>query len=961
MKNKKTKKIIVFIISAILILIALNVDFFANYMWFKSTGYVGVFLKKYVVQGLMFILSFVFFCALFNFIGKDIYNKIKSVTKENLNKKNLELTRMLNILVSLVLSLYLSVVFSGKWSSLLMFINSKDFGIDDPIFNNDISFYFFDYVFIYEMLYFIILAIFVTGINIIVNSIFILSKIKLDEIEYETKKSSILYKMFDKQNVNINTTEANNIKEFKNKVYIFNDVNYKYRFLFSLAGIIIGLLVFLSRYHILFSEAGVVYGAGYVDVYVYKFLSTVMGIVIVVLSIIIPIIYTKIKKKHFIIFALIIFVSPLVGLITGGIIQRLVVAPDEIVKEGEYINHNIEFTNYGYDLQDIVVEDYPISENLDSNIIENNSQTIDNIMINHYLTTNEVYNQKQGIRFYYNFYDVDLDRYVVDGDYTQIFISPRELDTMLLNEEAKTFLNTRFKYTHGYGAVMSPVNDVSNEGLPTMYIENIPPVTEYPELQINRPEIYYGEHAGDWVIVNSKVKEFDYPSGNTNVENNYEGTGGVKLNFINKVIYSIYNKSLQLFLSNNVTPDSKILMHRNIIDRVSTIMPYLDYDHDPYIVMEDGRLFWIIDAYVKSDKLPYSKPYSQFNYIRNSVKVVIDAYNGDVNFYVIDEKDPVIQTYMSIFDNAFSSFDEMPKSLKKHIRYPEDLLDIQSEVYSTYHMHDTTVFYNKEDQWSIATEKFASDVIEANASYFIMSLPNHETNQQEFVATIPYTPLGKNNMTSILLVRNDGENYGEIINYRFQKGKNIYGPMQIENKIDADDDISKEITFWNQQGSKVIRGKMMILPINNSLLYIEPLYLKAATNNSLPEVKRIIVAYNEEVVMEKTLSDAIYKLFGELTDDPNSEDNYENNTSSNSSVEELINKAVQAYDSSIDALNNSNWTEYGNYQNELSDLLRQLDNIISTNDENNDTQGNNSTLEDNNTLENGSEQEITNE
>ncbi|MBR4074518.1 MAG: UPF0182 family protein, partial [Firmicutes bacterium] len=528
---------------------------------------------------------------------------------------------------------------------------------------------------------------------------------------------------------------------------------------------------------------------------------------------------------------------------------------------------------------------------------------------------------------------------MVNGEYTQTFLSAREIDeAKMINDQ---WLNKHLKYTHGYGITLSRVDKVTASGQPDMLIESIPPVSEVAEIQVDRPEIYFGELTHNYVIVNTDEQEFDYPSGENNVYTEYEGDAGIHLNLLNRVLFAIREGNLELLVSTNIDSDSRIIINRNIVDRVSKIAPFLSYDADPYIVTVDGKLYWIMDAYTHSSYYPYSEPYSAEtydNYIRNSVKVVVDAYNGDVNFYVTDEEDPIIQTLVKIYPSLFQKFDDMPDGLKEHTRYPNALFNIQANVYKKYHMNDVKVFYQSEDLWAIANEVYGTEKMPITPSYFVMKLPGEE--HVEFINSVPYTPNGKDNMTGLLVARNDGDHYGEMILYRLPKDRIIYGPSQIEAQVNQNTTISSEFTLWSNSGSSYSRGIMFVIPIEDSLMYVEPVYLEAA-NGSLPEVKRVIVVYGDKIAYKSNLADALDTLFGDGAGDPLKTDRPAAEGSEMSggeggdvvvvpddiggfTLEELAAKANQAYEDAINAQQRGDWASYGEYLDQLSKYLNQM-------------------------------------
>ncbi len=470
---------------------------------------------------------------------------------------------------------------------------------------------------------------------------------------------------------------------------------------------------------------------------------------------------------------------------------------------------------------------------------------------------------------------------------------------------------------------------VTASGQPDIIVKNIPPESEAKDTDITRPEIYFGELTNDYVIVNTDEQEFDYPNGNENSYSTYKGKAGIKLNLLNRILFSVREGSMKLLVSSNVNSDSRIIINRNIKDRVEKLMPYLSYEKDPYMTVVNGKLYWIVDAYTTSSYYPYSEPYSgevgSTNYIRNSVKVVVDAYNGDTTFYVVDRDDPVARTYQKIYPTLFKDVKEMPEGIRKHIRYPNSLLKIQAGVYTKYHMDQVKVFYQDEDLWDIAHQIYGTEEKEMDPSYFIFELPDEK--KAEFINMIPFTPKSKQNMTAIMMARNDGNRYGQLLVYKFPKNKTVYGPMQIEAQIDQNTEISKEFSLWNSSGSKYRRGDLFVIPINNSIMYVEPVYLEAS-NQAIPEMKRVIVAYGDKIAYESTLEDALADLFGEDENGGQSQSasaSSGKNNSGKSNTKELIQKANEAYENAVNAQKSGNWKKYGDYLDELEKYLNQLE------------------------------------
>jgi uncharacterized membrane protein (UPF0182 family) len=538
------------------------------------------------------------------------------------------------------------------------------------------------------------------------------------------------------------------------------------------------------------------------------------------------------------------------------------------------------------------------------------------------------YSQLQEIRLYYAFSDVDIDRYTVNDEYRQVTLAAREIAHNELPETAQTWVNRHLVYTHGSGVVLSPVNEVGPEGLPQLWVRDIPPEAQYPELAIERPEIYYGELSQEYVIVATEERELDYPSGDQNVYTSYEGTGGVRLDSaFKRLAYALRLGSGQILLSGSITSESRLQWRRAIQERVSTVAPFLRYDPDPYLVIVGGRLVWLLDAYTVSNRYPYSDPIAtemgRLNYMRNSVKVSIDAYDGSVTFYMIDPEDPLVATYAAIFPDLFRPVEEMDPALVAHWRYPEGLFRIQASKLATFHMTDPQVFYNQEDQWSWAEEVVGDERLRIEPYYVNMRLPGQ--TEAEFILMLPYTPSTKQNMIAWLYARNDGEHYGELGIFEFTKQRLVFGPMQIESRIDQDPLISQQLSLWNQRGSQVIRGNLLVIPIDQSILHVEPIYLQAEASQ-LPELRRVVVAYGSRIAMEETLAASLARVMG--VEPPAAEAPEEEAPPSGivpeGDVASLILQADAHYRAAQDCLQIQDWTCYGQEMDALEQVLQAL-------------------------------------
>lgn len=955
-KGKKKRKTGIWIILAIVIILLLFfslIGFITDFLWFKELDYVSVFLTKLFTQIKIGVPTFVVITFLayiyLKFLKRGYFKKVASDELVNHGRLNL-------------ISWGLAAVYGGittyfavtkLWFQLLQFINSTSFDKDDPLYSIDISFYVFRLDFIKELnqivLVLLIAFAFLTVIyysvllTVRTPKIFDDGEASTQEAEddgYYEKASSGgnggFEGMFGKfSQAFTGKAQGGGFKKPSGRKKTFDDRNIKT--LISIAEkqlIIVGVLFFLmvgvnfflKQYELLFGSTGAVYGAGFTDVNITLWVYRIIMALAVIAAVGFAIGISKRRIKPALVTPIIMIIIGLLGTGAGLVIQNLVVTPDEINKESKYLERNIEYTQAAYGLNDVNMKSFAANNDLSSEDISNNEETISNIRINDYIPANTFYNQTQSIKQYYSFNDVDVDRYNVNGEYTQTFLAAREIDEGSIKD---TWLNKHLKYTHGYGIALSRVDKITASGQPDVLVGNIPPVSGVEEIDVTRPEIYYGELTNNYVLVNTSEDEFDYPDGNENKYTKYEGTAGIKMNPLNRFMFAVREKSLKTLVSGNINSDSRILINRNIKARVQEIMPYLEYDKDPYMVTVDGGLYWIIDAYTYTDKYPYSEPYSEsssVNYIRNSVKVVIDAYNGTTSYYIVDDTDPIAQNFKKIFPALFKDMDEMPDAIKAHIRYPSTLLDIQAQVYQRYHMNDVKVFYQNEDLWQISSEIYGTEEQTMTPNYYIMKLPGEES--AEFINSIPFTPKDKKNLMGLLVARNDGENYGELVLYQMPKSKTVYGPMQVEAQIDQNTEISKEFSLWNSSGSKYSRGNLFVVPIEDSLLYIEPVYLEA-TNSSIPEVKRVIVVYNDEIAYESTLAEALNSLFGDGSahESPGSDESAaasEGGSDKELSQTEIIAKAQEAFENAEKAQKDGDWAKYGEYLDELDKYLTML-------------------------------------
>ncbi|MDE2134315.1 MAG: UPF0182 family protein [Alphaproteobacteria bacterium] len=835
------------VIAAVLVAFGLAARFLVDWSWFSAIGYPGVFWTVVAAKIVVFAAVFAVSAAViwlngfvahrtagrradFRMISSP-WSSLQGITPP----APIELLyrhfpwRLFIAAAALALGVLVASGEAGNWDLALRFLYQVPYGRPDPLFGKDFSFYLFSLPLYVELKNWILTALALSAVG-----------------------AAALY-------------WAHGAIAFDNRRRWIAPTAIAH------ASVLLGLFFateawayWLERYLLLYGDNGVVVGAGYTDVHVQ--LPILWGLIVLCCAGAVAC-FANLRARTFRIplvsAALVLGCAFVVTPLFTALYQRVYVKPNELNFEAPYIARNIALTREAYKLKNIVVKPFQADENLTFQSMQNNRATIDNIRLWDWQPLLDTYAQLQEIRTYYKFHDADIDRYQLGGSYQQVMLSARELDSSLLQQNAQTWVNLHVLFTHGNGVVMSPVTQTTPEGLPKFYLQDIPPVVSGGPA-VREPRIYFGEGADSYVIVKASTPEFDYPKGDKNVYVAYRGADGVPIGTIAKrALFAWYFGDINILLSEYITGESRILFRRNIQERVRAIAPFLRLDADPYVVVSNGRLFWIQDAYTTSGWFPYSKPTDDgsANYVRNAVKVVIDAYNGTVDFYIADPSDPIIATYARVFPGLFKPLASMAPGLKAHVRYPEDLFQIQAEIYRAYHMNTPEVFYNREDLWQFPRQPTGVDDTGDTkmAPYYInMRLPGE--TQTEFVLMLPMVPSQRENMIAWLAARCDQPDYGKLIVYTFPKEKLVYGPFQIEALINQNTDISQQISLWNQMGSRVIRGNLLVVPIENSLLYVTPLYLRAQTGQ-LPELKRVIAVYGDHVVMEQTLAEALAALF----------------------------------------------------------------------------------------------------
>ena len=890
--------------------------FFTNYLWFDSVNLNSVWIKILLTKGALVgatsLLAFIFIFTnlrlavratpvmdIFeSFESQDPLSRFRAWTNERFLRYRLW--------GSIGLSLFLGAGASQLWEQVLLFLNQQSFGVTDPVFQADVSRYVFGLplyrLFVSWGFQLVIFTSLIIVLFFVATGALQLRQGRLPEVSSGAKAHLSVLLAF---------------------IAILKAFAYR-----------------LDSMELLYSPRGKVFGASYTDVIAHL---PALNLLILISLFGAVLLLVNIKRRGWLLPATAISLWLAVSIIVGGLvpaaIQRFRVVPDELNKELPYVENHIDYTRLAYGLDSIEEKSFAASPDLSQDDISNNKQTVDNIRLWDPTVLAETYSQLQEIRAYYALQEVDVDRYRINGELTQVMVAARELDQT--NLPAVGWVNERLQYTHGFGVVFSPANNVASQGQPDFYVKGVPATTTVAELEVEQPRIYFGESADsvEYVVVNSLQDEVDYPlstEGQSVAYTNYSGDGGVGIgSFFRRLGFALRYSELNLLISNQLSDDSKLIMERNIVSRVKKAAPFLYTDNDPYLALIDGNLFWIIDMYTVSDKYPYAQPADtrrinensglpvNFNYLRNSVKAVVNAYDGTMSFYVVDENDPIMTAYNDIFPDLFSPKSEMSSELLDHIRYPEDLFTIQSDMYRDYHMTDPRVFYADEDPWVIPSDSSTTPRVATLRGefteigfkpmlpyYLLMSLPG-ETDLSYLIFQ-PFNPENRPNMQSFLVADADPENYGQLIDFRLPKGEFVDGPSQVATRINQDPDISQIFTLLDQQGSSVIKGNLFVVPINQSILYYQPIYLQGE-QNPLPEFKFVVVVFQDRIIMSETLSEALASIFGdELISDVVEE-------SEGESPLDLLAKATTAFEQAQEQLQKGN---LGKYQ-ELIDQAQQ--------------------------------------
>jgi uncharacterized membrane protein (UPF0182 family) len=886
-----------FIVVGAVILIALlafTPGWIQKWLWMRQLGYSGVFWTLLSVRWGLFCAAFVVaLLYLWINLGLAVRNgstfRAGKMAGQTILAERFDIQVSATVLkmvlgaVSAVAAILFALIFYSQWDTYLRFRYGGSFGLSDPLFGVDAGFYVFRLPF-YEL---------------VQSSLTTLAVITLLAV-------LACYAYFGLPQVSrgrqLMQGWSARIAPHLSMLLFFLVASWGWGF-------------YLDHYELLYSTQGVVYGAGYTADHVTRIAFWIMASAAAALC---ALLVLNIFRPRF--RAVAVGSGIFVGLyivavwLAPALFQRFEVLPNELARETPYLTNNIGFTRKAYSLDKIEETSYPALADLTPDVIARNQDTIQNIRLWDYRPLLQMYQQAQEIRLYYQFYGVDVDRYHLPDGYHQVMLSARELSPEL-PAEAQTWVNEKLQFTHGYGLVMSFVSKTMGGGFPQYVLENIPPESSYG-LTINQPAIYYGESMPGYRIVATGVKEFDYPKGNQNVYTSYAGAGGIPLDSLwKRLLFAWTQSDINILFTSYLQPQSKIQIWRRVQERVQQIAPFLQLDQDPYAVVSEGKLYWIQDAYTTSDHFPYSTPHpaafgTGLNYIRNSVKVVVDMYDGTVRFYVMDPNDPVLAVYRRAFPGVFKDLNQLSADLKTHLRYPQDLFSIQADQYRTFHMTVPQVYYNREDLWVLPQEQYAGKVAPMEPYYILMKLPGSDT--LEYLLMTPFTPQKRNNMISWMAARCDFPEYGKMLFYELPKEKLIYGPMQIEAMIDQNTAIAAQLTLWDQKGSRVIRGNLIAVPIENSFLYVVPLYL-TAEGTDFPQLKRVIVISGDKVAMEPTLDEAIQAVFG--TQQPlNSAQTPGRQTTG-------LDQARAQFDEAQKAMQQGNWGDFGKSMDALKSLL----------------------------------------
>jgi len=899
----RTARIVIGVVLLLIFAVPPGIRFGTNWLWFSEIGFESVLITELTTKLLLFavVAAFAFAVLWVNLRRARRSVELSAVLLPDVPPTALEVINRLGRLVtpiSVVVAVMFGISAAAGWLNVLQFIHRTPFGVLDPVNGRDVGFYVF-----------------------VLPTIGLALSILISIVVFSALFSGFLYFLGGEIGVRqtgfrMTQTAGAHLGTLLAAYLALTVVN----------------TVLVEVPSLLTSDGGRFVGASYADLHAERpglyisALTATAGIVAVVIGIV----RRRVLPYGAIAIAAYAGVGILARVVFPAAMQRLVVAPTELTRERPYIVNHVAATRRAWGLDSVQTRDLDGAATLTLQNIRANAATIENVRLWDREPLLQTFGQLQEIRTYYDFVSVDDDRYWIDGRYRQVLLSPRELNVASL--PTRSFINDHLTFTHGMGITLAPVNQVQGEGLPVLFVKDLPPASSV-SLRNTRPQIYYGELTNEYAIVGTRQREFDYPSGEANIFAEYKGSGGVRISsFARSLLLAWRFQSLKLLLSGDIMPTSRILYHRNVLERTQKALPFVRIDDDPYLVLTDsGSLQWIVDGYTTSSRYPYSQRLTDgTSYMRNSVKVVIDAYHGTVKAYIADASDPIIRAYSSAFRGIFAPLDSMPADLRRHVRYPEDLYRAQTALYTIYHLTEPEAFYHREDQWQIPV----LDQRERSAPFMrriVMRLPGADS--AEFIFMTPFTPRQKDNLAAWMVARSDGEHYGKLLVYRFPKQSLVFGPRQIVNRINQDTEIARQVTLWDQRGSEVIRGELLVIPIEESLLYVQPLYLRAE-GGQIPELKRVIVAYQNRVVMEETLDAALTRLFGGAspgttpteprvpTDTTEFVPSGASSAGSAAATAELLRQLRDHFDRATAAQRAGNWAEYGVQMQRLGELLR---------------------------------------
>jgi uncharacterized membrane protein (UPF0182 family) len=891
--------IVVGVIGAVFFVVPNLVMLYTDWLWFGEVGYQDVFLRTLTTRATLALIVFVLAFAV-------LYGNVR-LAQTALRRRQFTIMtpqgphtiavapkRIKSLLygAAAVAAFLLAVYASSRWDLWLMASHAVAFDASDPILGRDASFYLFRLPFL-------------QFVQHVLFTIVLLATIGVAAAHFAGQSLMV---------------------DPSRRVLVSQTARRHLSWLAAALLLLMGFSAWLGIPELLTTQSGIVHGASYVDVYARMPVQWIL-VAVACVGALLAVYQTVVPRLWPILTAIGLYAGvAIVGGLYGVILQRFFVGPNEQVRETPYIGYNIAGTRAGFALDRVVERQLSGEAQLTREDIQRNAATLDNVPLWNEQPLLDTFGQIQEIRTYYDFISVDNDRYLIDGEYRQIMLSARELNSASL--PSRTWINERLTFTHGYGLTLGPVNEVTREGLPVLFIRDLP-LSSSVDLKVTQPAIYFGELSNDHVFVKTATQEFDYPKGDANVFGTYQGNGGVALGgLLRRSMFAIRFGSTDTLFSPSLLPESRVLMYRRISERVKRVAPFLTYDGDPYLAISQGRLIWIQDAYTTSTRYPYSTPVrGGLNYIRNSVKVTIDAYHGTIAFHLVDTKDPIAATLARVFPGLLKPLSAMPEDLRTRLRYPQGIFSLQTAMFATFHMTNPATFYNREDQWEIPSIEFGKEARQMAPYYTIMKLPGESGN--EFIQMLPYTPRQKDNLAAWMVARSDGANYGQLMVFQLPKQTVIFGPRQVAARINQDQVIAPQITLWNQQGSEVIQGTLLVIPIEESLLYIRPLYLRAA-GGRIPELKRVVVAYRNSIVMEETLEAALAQLFptsgprraaaeaGVKPGAPAAE------APVALAIEELVKQAQAHYQRAMQAQREGNWALYGDEIKRLGEVLERI-------------------------------------